>query len=115
VSCHNPSVPEPLPIFLRLESSQLTDVQVTPAVQTAVNRTPGLAAQLFAFGLGGPYYDIRPGDVTRSLILTRMHATNAPLRMPRLGSNVVDPDGVAAVTAWIANMTPERGYPRAAP
>jgi hypothetical protein len=35
--------------------------------------------------------------------------------MPLLGTNVVDPDGVAAVSAWIASMTVERGYPEAAP
>ena len=85
------------------------------AVQTGVNRTPSLLAQLYAFGLGGPFYDIRPSDVARSLLIARMTATQAPLRMPRLGSNRPDPDGIRVVSAWIAAMTAQRGYPSAAP
>jgi mono/diheme cytochrome c family protein len=35
--------------------------------------------------------------------------------MPPIGTHHVDPEGVAALTAWIESMTPERGYPAPAP
>lgn len=51
----------------------------------------------------------------RSLMVRRMTALAAPLRMPRLGSDRVDDEGVRAVSVWIEAMTPARGYVDAAP
>jgi hypothetical protein len=31
--------------------------------------------------------------------------------MPRIGTNLVDPEGVEIVRGWIESMTEERGYP----
>jgi hypothetical protein len=115
VSCHNGVAQEPLAPALRLESERLTRVQDTPAFQSALNRSPGLAAQIFTLGMGGPFYDIRPCDPGRSLVVVRMAASSRPLRMPMEGSARVDDLGVRAVSAWIEAMTPARGYPPAKP
>jgi hypothetical protein len=48
-------------------------------------------------------------------MVRRMTALAAPLRMPRLGSDRVDDEGVRAVSVWIEAMTPARGYVDAAP
>jgi len=42
-----------------------------------------------------------PGDTTHSIVLNRMAVTNGFTRMPPLGSNVIDAENVALVTAWI--------------
>lgn len=47
---------------------------------------------------------IAPGEPARSLLLARMKSTNPDLRMPPLGRNTVDAEGVALIEAWIASM-----------
>jgi len=46
---------------------------------------------------------LTPGDPSRSVMSLRMHATNEA-RMPGLGAKLVDPDGTAAIDAWINVM-----------
>jgi uncharacterized repeat protein (TIGR03806 family) len=46
---------------------------------------------------------IRPGDPARSLVLDRMTKLDET-RMPRVGSSVLDPDGVALIREWISSM-----------
>ncbi|MFC5051421.1 PQQ-dependent sugar dehydrogenase [Rubritalea spongiae] len=46
---------------------------------------------------------IVPGDTANSIILSRASATNDYGRMPPVGSNVVDSEGVALITEWIQN------------
>ena len=49
---------------------------------------------------------IKPGDLWRSVIHDRM-ATNAPLvKMPPLGRNVVDVQGVRLISDWINSLAP---------
>jgi hypothetical protein len=36
-------------------------------------------------------------------------------QMPPIGSNHIDAEGVAIITAWVNHMSAERGYPEAAP
>ncbi len=49
-----------------------------------------------------------PGSTTQSILLNRTAASNGFTRMPPLGSNVVDPAGVALLTEWIQNELPAR-------
>lgn len=114
VSCHNTTdfaQGRSSSLFLRLELGALESVQETNAVLTGVNRIPDANV---ALPPGGPYYDLRPLDPARSLILERMSRRDE-FAMPRLGTHAVDPSGIAAVTAWIESMTTERGYPAAEP
>ena len=45
-----------------------------------------------------------PGDPTASAVSVRMH-NRSGYAMPKLGSNLVDPDGVAVVDQWISEIT----------
>ena len=47
---------------------------------------------------------IDPGHPENSFLLARMKSANADLRMPPLARNLVDPEGVALIEAWIASM-----------
>jgi mono/diheme cytochrome c family protein len=49
-----------------------------------------------------------PGSTVHSILLNRTAASNGFTRMPPLGSNVVDPAGVALLTDWIQNELPDR-------
>ena len=49
---------------------------------------------------------IAPGHPENSFLLARMKSTNPDLRMPPLARNLVDPDGVALIEAWIRSMPP---------
>jgi len=44
-----------------------------------------------------------PGDTANSIILNRAAAANGYSRMPPIGSNVIDHEGVALLTEWINN------------
>ena len=114
VVCHNETEEAPgksSGLYLRLELATLDSVHTTAAVTTGVNSTPGSHV---ALPPGGPYLDFRPLDPTRSLVFERMSRRDE-FGMPRIGTNFVDPAGLAIVRAWIEHMTPERGYPAAAP
>lgn len=116
VSCHNRNYEAGASItgfYLRLDAATLDSVHTTDAVVTGVNVVPGPEAELPP-GAPGSYYEFRPLDPDRSLAVARM-SVRTEAAMPFLGTNVVDPDGIAAVSAWIASMTVERGYPEAAP
>jgi hypothetical protein len=115
VSCHNGNSAagaRDTGLMLRLDHDKLGDVQAVPAVKTGINRVPGPQAKMPP---GGPYYDIRPGDVERSLVVARMKERGNETQMPRLGTNQVDTRGVATLTRWISGMGISAGYPAAAP
>jgi hypothetical protein len=48
---------------------------------------------------------LTPGDPAKSILSLRMHATSSPPRMPKVGSNLVDPNGTALIDAWITAKT----------
>jgi uncharacterized repeat protein (TIGR03806 family) len=50
-----------------------------------------------------PKYRLVPGDTTKSTMSFRMHSLDA-VRMPKIGSNVVDPQGTALIDQWISDM-----------
>jgi hypothetical protein len=49
-----------------------------------------------------------PGDLTHSIVLNRVAATNGFTRMPPLGSNELDQSAIALLTEWIATALPAR-------
>jgi uncharacterized repeat protein (TIGR03806 family) len=52
-------------------------------------------------------YRLVPGQPAMSALSLRMHALNTPealVRMPKLGSNVVDEDGAALIDEWITSL-----------
>jgi glucose/arabinose dehydrogenase len=46
---------------------------------------------------------IVPGDTAHSIVLSRMAASNGFTRMPQIGSNELDPTGIALLTQWIGS------------
>ncbi len=118
VSCHNRNAGTSAVLsgmFLRLSVSTLGSVQATDAYTTAINKTPSpnIPTAIMA-PTSGAYFDIRPLDLERSLLVARMKLRGTG-QMPLIGSNVVDQTGVDAVSAWITHMTEAKGYPAAAP
>jgi hypothetical protein len=77
-----------------------------------VNKVPGPEAELPA-GAPGSYYDIRPLDPSRSLVVARMGVRDEGA-MPLLGTNAIDEQGIDIVSAFIEHMSEARGYPPAA-
>lgn len=50
---------------------------------------------------------VRPGDVAQSMLHYRMAAADPCLRMPPLGTSVVDERAVEVVAAWIRSLPPD--------
>lgn len=120
ISCHNETTNaegRPSGLFLRLQIRELDSVLSTGAATSGINRLPSPNADYGDLDKpkGGDFYDFRPLDPARSLSLARMRHRGSVTAMPPIGTHSVDPDGVAALTAWIETMTPARGYPAAAP
>lgn len=116
VSCHNredKAKAQSTNFYLRLDVDTLDSVQSTDAVVTGINRMPGPQAELPP-GPSDEYYDLRPLDRVRSLVVARMNV-RTDAAMPRLGTNVVDDRGVEVVGAWVDAMSEDRGYPAPAP
>jgi hypothetical protein len=118
VSCHNEGLNttgNPSGLYLRLEVGEMESVFTTDAAK-AINQLPG-PNSMFS-DLPQPnlaYFDFRPGDPERSLVVARMDFRGSETAMPPLGTHVVHQEGIDAVTAWIESMTEERGYPAAEP
>ena len=55
-------------------------------------------------GSGGRPYGIVPGDPDMSILQYRIEATDPEIRMPELGRNLVDTQGVALIRQWIAEL-----------
>jgi len=56
-------------------------------------------------GSGGLQYDIVPGDPDASIVVFRMSSTEADIKMPELGRNMVHDEGVALIRDWISSMS----------
>jgi uncharacterized repeat protein (TIGR03806 family) len=48
---------------------------------------------------------IAPGDPSRSVVSLRMKTLDTNVRMPRIGTRVVDEQGVAVIDAWISSLS----------
>lgn len=55
-------------------------------------------------GSGGRAFGIIPGQPDASILVFRLESVEPDIRMPELGRNLVDAEGVALVRAWIAAM-----------
>jgi uncharacterized repeat protein (TIGR03806 family) len=55
---------------------------------------------------GGRPYDIVPGDPDQSIVIFRMESLDPMVKMPELPSRVLNPDGIALISEWIAAMEP---------
>jgi hypothetical protein len=100
--CHNPS---PKAVwFTRMFSLKLlttaTSVAQTDAVMTGV----GVAPEKFVHP--GITARIAAGDPAASCVAYRMSVRGSTDEMPALGSELVDPAGVALITAWIGGLAP---------
>ena len=103
--CHNPDSPvhDMTPTELELDTTKLATVIGTPTYTTSV----GVDAAI-------PFLDtetmityskiIIPNDPTNSSMTGRMTTTTATRHMPRLGSEMTDPTGFGALTAWINTL-----------
>jgi hypothetical protein len=118
ISCHNTTpdaTANPSGLYMRLLANFLGSPQSTDAV-AAINQRPAPNAE--TAGIPNPeldYFDIRPLDPERSLLLARMSFRGTDAAMPPIGSHVVHQAGVDAVRAWIMRMTEDRGYPPPSP
>jgi uncharacterized repeat protein (TIGR03806 family) len=60
-------------------------------------------------GSGGLDWDIVPGAPDESILVYRIEGTEADVKMPELGRNLVHAEGVAAVRAWVTSLEGECG------
>ena len=98
-NCHNDTGVN-RPMFLRLLVDQ-TSVSSTWAYSTSANAAT--VNQFFQMDR------IEPGNPSQSSIVVRMQinpSIGESLQMPPLGRDLPDPDGIAAVSAWIQQLTP---------
>src|SRR5690606_23050033 len=118
ISCHNTTLDaaaNPSGLYLRLLAAFADSPQSTDAV-SAINQRPAPNAE--TAGIPNPgleYFDFRPLDPERSLVLARMSFRGTDAAMPPIGSHVVHEAGVELVRTWIESMTEDRGYPAPLP
>jgi hypothetical protein len=55
-------------------------------------------------GSGGRSYGIVPGQPDASILVFRLESIEADVKMPELGRNLVDEQGVALIRQWIAEL-----------
>jgi len=99
--CHNPngtSWPD-TQMVLRLSTSDF-DVTTSAVYQS-------IASRPLQYWRGGAITErLAPGLPDASAIVARMSARGTDDQMPPLATEFVDPDGLAAVRAWIASLPP---------
>lgn len=92
--CHNPTGPA-ITSGLDLSIGQLEPYRY------GVCKPPVAAGQ----GSGGRRWGIVPGQPDASILVYRLEATAADVKMPELGRTLVHAEGVALVRAWISSLT----------
>jgi len=92
--CHNPTG------AARVSGLDLSIGQ-TEMFQLGVCKPPVAAGQ----GSGGREWGIVPGMPDASILVYRIESTEADVKMPELGRNLVHTEGVAVVREWITGMT----------
>jgi uncharacterized repeat protein (TIGR03806 family) len=91
--CHNPTG------SARTSGLDLRASQLDPA-EFGVCKPPVAAGG----GSGDRPYSIVPGDPDMSILVYRIESTDADIKMPELGRNLVHEEGVAVVRQWIEEM-----------
>ena len=97
--CHNPNSKVTIditPIKLRLAVGSLGTVQATPAYTTTVNVTGMTVDTLTTL--------VIPGDPDQSILTHRFESTNTSVRMPLLGTEIIDPTGTTILRDWVTNL-----------
>jgi hypothetical protein len=111
-NCHGGPAPEHgLDLWIRVGASAVTE---TPTWTSAVCTCSVWSTTT----TGGDVVDLRvaPGDPDHSVFVYRMGSRVATDMMPPIGSEQVDPDGVRAVSDWIASLAPDaNGCPHGCP
>ncbi len=97
-TCHNPTSPvhDITPLDLRLDVTKLASKTTIPARATTVDVNGTV---------GGPAYAgkiVDPGNPDTSVMILRINATTLPAKMPQLGTEIVDPQGLATLRTWIS-------------
>jgi uncharacterized repeat protein (TIGR03806 family) len=94
--CHNPTG------AARTSGLDLR-VSQTDAFEYGICKPPVAAGS----GSGGRPFAIVPGDPDQSILVHRIESTEADVKMPELGRNLVHAEGVALIREWIASLTGE--------
>lgn len=94
--CHNPQGPA-------YTSGLYLNVTNANAESMGFCKTPVAAGK----ATGNLFYDIVPGHPEESIMVYRMASEDPGIRMPELGKGLVHTEGVALITKWIAEMSPE--------
>ena len=89
--CHRPAGP----------FSDMDMRYVTPLFSMKLCNVPSIRG---AIDVNVPPIRLVPGNPAASAVSTRMH-NRSGYAMPKIGSNVVDPDGAAVVDQWITELT----------
>jgi hypothetical protein len=98
--CHNPSSPtfDIAPVDVLIDTTKLASFVGTPTFVTTVD----VDAAVSFFENGTEYSKIIiSGDPANSGLIVRMNSSQGIRRMPKIASEVVDPDGQTALVAWI--------------
>lgn len=93
--CHNAQSPVMaiVNVSLRMDTTKLAPHDM-PAYTSLVNQTAQLS--------GVPGTLVIPGNATDSVVMKRMSTLNVNQKMPQIGTETLNDDGIAAVTAWIS-------------
>ncbi len=94
-SCHNPtsSIHDTVVIEMRMDTTKLAPHEMS-AYTTLVNKTAMLGTV--------PGMLVIPSNATDSVVMKRIESLTAGVKMPELGTETLNTDGIAAVTAWIS-------------
>lgn len=92
--CHNPT-------GMARTSGLFLDHRETDASTYGVCKAPVATG----IGSGGRPFDIVPGMPGTSIMDFRLQSTEPAIKMPELGRNLVDAEGVALIDAWISSLT----------
>ncbi len=80
----------------------LGTVGATPAYTTLVDKTSSLG---YVHDDGLPYtLLVDGGSPSTSILIKRLTSTNAMKHMPQKGSEMVDPTGMATLSAWVSSL-----------
>lgn len=92
-SCHNPR-------GAARTSGLYLDLAQTSPVDYGVCKPPVAAGR----GSGGRAFGIVPGQPDASILVFRIESTEADIKMPELGRNLVDAEGVALIREWVTQL-----------
>ena len=93
-ACHNPRG------GMARTSGLYLDITQTDPAQLGICKAPVATGR----GSGGRRYAIVPGQPDASILLFRLESTEADVKMPEVGRNLVDDQGVALIRQWIAEL-----------